>query len=233
MLQALLWVWVGCSTPSPEPVASPALPRTPHGIQTIVEVTVGQPDAAGSLVLGLHGRGAHPESFRGVLDGAPGNYRAVLPLAPTPWSKGGTWFSGSARGNPDALARGIAATAEGLATYIVENSPTGQAVVFGFSQGGMLAMALAAYHPERVQGAVAMGGTWPDTRPPVSGPRPPVWILHGEADPVVVASGAISASLRFEEAGYPTELTLYPGVAHTVPSEMRTALHQAIQVSLP
>lgn len=228
----LLWVWMGCSTPSMETVTSPAPAVQALSPSTVVEVIVGTPDPRQSIVLGLHGRGAHPESFSGVLDGATGDYRALLPLAPTAQGKGGTWFGGSLAGDPALYGRGIAERAASLAAWIQRESPTGKAVVFGFSQGGMLAMALAAYHPEQVQGAVAMGGMWPDTTAPVQGPRPAVHILHGEADPVVGAGGAISASLRFEEAGYPTQLTLYPGVAHSVPPEMRGALHASVQSML-
>lgn len=195
---------------------------------TVVEVIVGTPDPQQAIVLGLHGRGAHPSSFSGVLDGAQGDYRALLPLAPTPQGKGGTWFGGSLAGDPALYARGIADRAASLAAWIQLNSPNGKAVVFGFSQGGMLAMALAAYHPEQVQGAIAMGGMWPDTSAPEQGARPPVRVLHGEADPVVAAGGAVSASLRFEEAGYPTELRLYPGVGHSVPPEMRAELQTSV-----
>lgn len=223
---------MGCSSPSVEPVAStaPGVSALVPGV--LVEVIVGTPDPQQAIVLGLHGRGAHPQSFSGVLDGAAGDYRALLPLAPTPRGKGGTWFGGSLAGDPARYSRGIAAQAASLAAWIQQESPTGDAVVFGFSQGGMLAMALAAYHPEQVKGAIAMGGMWPDSTPPSEGPRPAVRILHGESDPVVSAAGAISAALRFEEAGYPTELTLYPGVAHTVPPEMRKELQAAIQAAL-
>ncbi|MFT5586690.1 MAG: phospholipase/carboxylesterase [Cognaticolwellia sp.] len=220
--------WMACSTPSTGPVALSAPEVQTLALSTVVEVTVGTPDRQQAIVVGLHGRGAHPSSFSRVLDGAVGDYRALLPLAPTRQGQGGTWFGGSLAGDPTLYGLGIAERAASLAAWIQEESPTGQAVVFGFSQGGMLAMALAAYHPEKVQGAVAMGGLWPDASPPVEGPRPPVRILHGEADPVVDAGGAISAALRFEEAGYPTELTLYPGVVHSVPPEMRAQLHAAI-----
>ncbi len=228
----LLLGWMGCSAPSMAPVASTAPEVQALVSSTVVEVIVGTPDPQQAIVLGLHGRGAHPSGFSGVLDGASGNYKALLPLAPTRQGKGGTWFGGSLAGDPVLYGRGIAEQAASLAAWIQQESPNGKAVVFGFSQGGMLAMALAAYHPEQVQGAIAMGGMWPDVTPPKAGPRPPLRILHGEADPVVSAAGAISAALRFEEAGYPTELTLYPGVVHTVPSEMRSALHKAIEDSL-
>lgn len=237
MLSLLLALACGASVeeglPAPAQLGPPsanAAPTNTPTFPTTVEVTLGQPTGQEHLVVGLHGRGAHPQRFQHLLDGATGSYRALFPLAPTPYGDGGTWFTVSTRDNtPDLLAMDIARAADQVAAWIAQESPTGQAVVFGFSQGGMLSMALAAYHPERVVGVVAMGGMWPDPRPPMAGERKPsVLILHGEADDIVPAAGAVQAELRFKEAGYPVESQLWPGVKHSVPPEMRARLQARV-----
>lgn len=173
----------------------------------------------GPLVLAIHGMGDSPAGFDQVWV-PQDDYRELTPPGIYPYGNGYRWFNRRSEGLEDA---DIAAAAEHLAGLIPD-----KAIVYGFSQGGALTMALVTNHPEKVERGIAVGGWLPPslwTEAPAD--APPLLVLHGEADPIVPYDDAAVEGLR--ERGWHVETRTWPGVGHRIPPEMRATLDGAIR----
>jgi len=218
---------------APSPRSGPSTPvsvSAPHGIERVVRA-----GSAGPRVVVLHGYGATPEGILGLMEGLESPARLLAPQAPSPALDGWAWFPLSRDvGGPDGLGPGIAAAADDIAVWMVEEgvSSTDPAVVTGFSQGGMLSFALAARHPELVTLAVPLGGMLPpeltpETPPPAPSPRIRAW--HGADDRRVPAALAERTVRVMARAGWDAELQRVPDAGHTVPAAARIGLLHAVQ----
>lgn len=240
----MLWLLLACGqadpvpAPAPAPVAAAPAPQVaaPAEIAGLrfVDAVVGTPPDDAPLIIGLHGRGDRPTSFERTLAGAPGPFHASFPQAPLPFRDGFTWWAATTKGDAAALSHAVLGAAEQVAAYIQAASPTGDAVVYGFSQGGYLSFALATHHPDQVRKAISVGGglpapAWPDALPP---DPPELVVLHGDADPVVPADGATAAAAHLTALGWPVEVEIYPGVGHRMPEPIRARVHQELADAL-
>ncbi|MCB9793726.1 MAG: alpha/beta fold hydrolase [Alphaproteobacteria bacterium] len=188
----------------------------------LVERQLGE--AGGPLIIAMHGRGDSPERFGRLLDPWSGPARLLLPRAPLPYHEGWSWFEISARsGESEALNAGILAAAAQVEALIAARSGAGERpVVLGFSQGGMLAATLAVTAPERIAGAVAIGGWLPQGLWPEQAPEAavPLTFFHGEADEVLPLGPTKAAVQHLQGLGLPVELRTWPGVGHGISAEM-------------
>jgi phospholipase/carboxylesterase len=233
MSTALLLVALACA-PTKEAVQPPAAEpepaaSAPHPITRVV-----RSGSAGPRVVVLHGYGATPDGIAGLMAGFPGEARVLAPQAPTPALDGWSWFPLSREvGGPDGLGPGIAAAADDLAAWLVEEGagPDAPVVVTGFSQGGMLSFALAVRHPELVSLAVPMGGMLPPDLLPAGAPpatAPPIRAWHGGADTRVPTALARRTVDALAAAGWDATLQTVDGAGHTVPRQARDGLHAAV-----
>jgi phospholipase/carboxylesterase len=221
----------------PSPSERTAAP-TPLPTLKFRERILGDADPAERLpmIVAIHGLGDRPESFGRVFDRYRRPARLILPQGIDPHGDGFSWFPFRRdRSNPAELASGMRRAADQIAALLGELialRPTrGRPVVTGFSQGGMLAFTLAATHPDRIAGAVPMGGWLP---PPLwpgreGAPGPRVVALHGDADAVVPIAPTREAVAHLAAQGRPVELRELAGVGHTVSPEMRTALFALLE----
>jgi len=167
-------------------------------------------DGPHPTVLALHGWGANAMDLLGLAPYLAGGRFLVLcpqgtvevPLGPM---VGYGWFPLSMGAPPDpaAFAQGVADTRRfldaALRRYPVDAS---KLVVLGFSQGGVVAYALALADPERFAGLVTLSSWLPgpllDSLPPRSRDRLATLVLHGSRDELIdVARGRESVeSLR-------------------------------------
>lgn len=200
------------------------------------------PDEALPVVVALHGLGDNPASFRLLLEDLPARARVVIPRAPMPHGADGfSWFDfRGAAGDETLLSRGVADAAGRLAQLIASvatrRGGPARVVVTGFSQGGMLSFTLAASHPDRVAAAVPIAGylpspLWPSSRPTVR-PLPKVLALHGEADRVIPLESARWSVEALRGNGYDATLRSFPGVKHSISTEMRSVLFAALVASV-
>jgi phospholipase/carboxylesterase len=178
------------------------------------------------LVVLLHGLGA--DGFD-LIDLAPGWGQAVpdalfvAPHAPEPCDLapyGRQWFSVQDRTAARMLA-GVQVAALHLAAFLDAETTRhglapGDVALMGFSQGAMTALftglrrnpppaAILAYSG-RLLGAETLAG---ELRA-----RPPVLLVHGEADEVVPVSGSRDAEAALRAAGVPVESAYRPGLGH-------------------
>ncbi|PWS35546.1 phospholipase [Falsiroseomonas bella] len=174
------------------------------------------------LVVLLHGLGA--DGFD-LIDLAPGWGKAVpdalflAPHAPEPCDLapyGRQWFSVQDR-TPARMLAGVQVAAAHLDAFLDAETArlglsAGDVALMGFSQGAMTALftglrrdpppaAILAYSG-RLLGAEGLAA------------RPPVLLVHGEADEVVPVSGSRDAEAALRAAGVPVEAAYRPGLGH-------------------
>jgi phospholipase/carboxylesterase len=181
----------------------------------------GAPDA---LVVLVHGFGADGDDlidlagvWAEVLPGA----LFVAPHAPEPCAGmpfGRQWFALWDRTSAQ-LEAGAAAAAGALGGFVAAELdrlglPPDRVALMGFSQGAMTV--LEAGLRGAVPGAACVlaysGGMIGAERPVAS--RPPVLLVHGEADEVVPAAASRAACAALEAAGVPVRAIYRPGLGH-------------------
>ncbi len=180
------------------------------------------------LVLLLHGLGADGYD---LIDLAPGWGRAVpdalflAPHAPEPCDIapfGRQWFSVQDR-TPARMEAGIRVAAAHLGRLMAAELhrlglAPGDCALMGFSQGAMTALfaglrmagppaAILAYSG-RLIGAAGLAADL--------AARPPVLLVHGEADEVVPVEGSRDAEAALRALGVPVEAAYRPGLGHAL-----------------
>ncbi|MEX0696446.1 MAG: alpha/beta fold hydrolase [Dongiaceae bacterium] len=183
---------------------------------------------ARELVILLHGYGADGRDLIGL---APHWARDlphaafVAPNAPFPCEAGPygyQWFSFADR-DPAMLLGGVKAAAAILQGFIAgELGDRGlgedRLALVGFSQGAMMALHVA---PRRIRAAAAVVGysgalVGPDRLASEIRSRPPILLVHGDADPVVPFAELAAAATALESAGLPVTAVACPGLAHGI-----------------
>ncbi len=192
------------------------------------------PPAAGrearSLVVLLHGWGADGDD---LITMAPHwgqlmrDTAFVSPHAPFPCDMGygRQWFSLADR-TPAMLVARLKAVVPVVNAFIeAELAALGlgpeRLALIGFSQGTMLSLYLA---PRRAPACAAvlgysgalLGG---ETLSAEVTARPPVMLIHGEADSMVPSSSMAQAKESLEAVGFKVESHLRPGLGHGIDSE--------------
>jgi phospholipase/carboxylesterase len=188
------------------------------------------------LVIAIHGLGDTPENFVELFRGFAPAARIVAPRAPDPWHGGSSWYP--YRGTPAEKLPVIRARADLLASFIAElrkvRPSVGRTIVTGFSQGGVMSFALAAYHPELLEAALPVAGmleaALPDPAPFSSPLR--VNAFHGTRDDMVSYAGGAASVERLKKAGRAATLKTYEGVGHTITPDMERDLFAALREAI-
>ena len=188
---------------------------------------------ADALVVLLHGYGASGEDLIGLAD----EWRRVLPGAvfvaphaperlPFAGAAGYQWFALTSM-SPEEMARGVERAAPGLDAFIAAElkrhglAPSRLALV-GFSQGTMMALhlGLAMKTPPAAilgySGVIAVPPTYDEA---LRGARPPVMLIHGEADEVIPVDALHMTREALNQALVPVEWHVRPGLGHGIDAE--------------
>ena len=188
------------------------------------EFVTGAPAAPGEslpLVVGIHGLGDAPELFlRTFALEMRARVRIVAPRAPTPEGQGFSWFALPETSLSGAsFAGGVSRAGDRVAALIEklehDLKPPGRAIVFGYSQGGILAYYVAAKHPDLVTAELPISGLLPQPLAPDGVPAP-TFAYHGTRDERVPVEGARATIAAFKAAGGSAELREYPHLGHAV-----------------
>jgi phospholipase/carboxylesterase len=180
-----------------------------------------------SLVVFLHGYGADGHDLIGI----GREWAAVLPHtafvsphAPEPCAgapMGRQWFPLTMR-DPREFARGVAAARPGLDAFLdAELKRHGldetTCVLVGFSQGTMMALHVGPQRPRPLAGILGYSGLLADPAALKGAPaRPPVMLIHGEADDLIPVAAVFSAAQGLAAAEIPVEWHVSPGVPHGI-----------------
>jgi phospholipase/carboxylesterase len=183
------------------------------------------------LVLLLHGLGADGNDLIGL---APYFAQAlpdcafVSPHAPFPCDMapyGRQWFSLQDR-SPETVLAGVQATAPILDGFIsAQRDRLGLAdrnvALLGFSQGTMMSLYTALRRPQALAGIVGYSGALvaPHLLASEVRSKPPVLLVHGEADPIVPFQALAAAAQALKANGVPVETLPRPGLPHSIDDE--------------
>lgn len=170
-----------------------------------------------SVVVFLHGYGANGADLLGLTDVLGEHLPDTLFVAPDapeviPGMMGGyqwfpiPWIDGSSEEEAE---RGLMAASEDLNAYldalmVDEDVLPEQVVLFGFSQGTMMALHVAPRREDAVAGIVAFSGRLlaPELLKDEAVNRPPVLLVHGDADDVVPPQSLPQAAEALQDAGW-------------------------------
>ncbi|MDZ7709241.1 MAG: alpha/beta fold hydrolase [Roseovarius sp.] len=170
-----------------------------------------------SAVVFLHGYGANGADLMGLADPLAEHLPDTLFVAPdAPESLPGMpfglqwfpipWIDGSSEEEAE---RGLMAAAADLdafldALMVDEDLLPEQVVLFGFSQGSMMALHVAPRREDEVAGIVAFSGRLlrPESLADETLSRPPVLLVHGDADDVVPVQSMPQAAEALQQAGW-------------------------------
>ncbi|MDX1785194.1 alpha/beta hydrolase [Roseovarius sp. ZX-A-9] len=170
-----------------------------------------------SIVVFLHGYGANGADLLGLADPLGEHLPDTLFVAPdAPENVPGMptgfqwfpipWIDGSSEEESE---RGLLSAANDLnafldALMVDEDVLPEQVVLFGFSQGTMMALHVAPRREDEVAGIVAFSGRLlrPELLEDEVVSRPPVLLVHGDADDVVPPQSLPQAAEALQGAGW-------------------------------
>ena len=170
-----------------------------------------------SVVVFLHGYGANGADLLGLADPLGEHLPDTLFIAPdAPESCAGApmgfqwfpipWIDSSSEEEAE---RGMAAAVQDLdafldALMVDEDVLPEQVVLFGFSQGSMMAMHVAPRRADMVAGIVAISGRLltPESLVDEVLVRPPILLIHGDMDDVVPPGSMPEAVEALQGAGF-------------------------------
>lgn len=188
------------------------------------------------LVLALHGLGDSPESFVELFEGFELPARIIAPRAPDPFRVGTSWYPiDDEERAPSVIRERARLLARTLERARDERPTRGLPVVTGFSQGGVLSFALAAYHPEQIAAALPIAGMLPASLSGFVALRAPLAVvaLHGRDDERITFERGKETAERLRAAGRDVTFHGFPGVGHHISPAMRAryfaALREAIE----
>jgi phospholipase/carboxylesterase len=194
-----------------------------------------------SVIVLLHGYGANGADLLGLADPLGEHLPDTLFVAPDapesiPGYPGGyqwfpiPWIDNSSEEEAE---RGLQAATDDLNAYldalmVDEDVLPEQVVLFGFSQGTMMALHVAPRREDAVAGIVAFSGRLlhPELLADEVVSRPPVLLVHGDADDVVPPQSLPQAAEALQGAGW-TDVYAHvmKGTAHGIaPDGLQVAL---------
>ncbi len=184
--------------------------------------------AADSLVVFLHGYGADGADLIGLAEPLAAhlpNTRFLAPNAPQRCVNnpmGYQWFPIPWLDGSSPTEAGIAAGAAFAALGdwldgVAGETPPERTVLVGFSQGTMMALQVGLRR-EALAGIVGFSGRLlqPERLKAEIVSRPPVFLAHGDADPVVPFASLAEAETGLKAAGVPVEAQVMRGAGHGI-----------------
>lgn len=181
-----------------------------------------------SIVVLLHGYGADGNDLISL---APlwarllPNTLFVSPHAPFPCeinAAGRQWF-GFEGAAPEMILAGTRLASTAIDSYLDaliadHGVPAGRIALVGFSQGGMMSLHVAPRRSEPLAGVVSYSGALvaPERLAGETRSRPPILLVHGDADPVVPFDSLKRAADSLKAAGFPVDTEQRPGLPHAI-----------------
>ncbi len=195
---------------------------------------------ARSIVVFLHGYGADGGDLLSLADPLAPHLPDTVFVAPDAPERcvgnpfGYQWFPIPwLDGSPEAAAReGLLRSSEDLNAYLDsvladEGIGADRMALVGFSQGTMMSLHVAPRRADALAGVVGFSGRMvaPETLQAEALSRPPVLLLHGDADDVVPPQSMPQAADALVAAGFETYTHVMRGTAHGIaPDGLSVAL---------
>jgi phospholipase/carboxylesterase len=180
------------------------------------------------LVVLLHGYGADGNDLIGLspmLAPALPDAEFLSPHAPFPceMGNGGRQWFGFAERAPEAIAAGAELAMRILDDYLdaelaKRDLSEADLALVGFSQGAMMALLVGPRRAHALAAIVGFSGRLlaPERLATEMKSRPPVLLVHGDADPVVPFAALGEAERALKAAGVPVEVVARPRLGHGI-----------------
>jgi phospholipase/carboxylesterase len=181
-----------------------------------------------SMVILLHGYGSNGADLMGLVP----YWREALPdtvfLAPNapqrcPGAPGGYQWWSLTDLKPESRAAGVRQAAPALNAFIdgrlaQYGLSEDRLALVGFSQGTMMALHVGPRRSQTLAGIVGYSGMLADAEalPAEVRTRPPLLLLHGDADPMVPFAALHQAELAFKDMGFDIATHVSPGLGHSI-----------------
>jgi phospholipase/carboxylesterase len=190
-----------------------------------------QPAAGGapqSLVILLHGYGSNGDDLIGLApywQAALPHTLFISPNAPQPCagSAGGYQWWPLTSLSPEARAAGVRISAPILDAFIDEQLEKyalteAQLVLAGFSQGTMMALHVGPRRERQIAGILGFSGMLADPEALAAEVRtkPPVLLLHGDADAVLPVAALSHAETALKALGFTVSTHVSRGMGHSI-----------------
>ncbi|MCF6305770.1 MAG: prolyl oligopeptidase family serine peptidase [Rhodobacteraceae bacterium] len=184
-----------------------------------------------NLMIFLHGYGADGKDLLGLADPLGEHLpdtAFVAPNAPQPCTgnpMGYQWFpipwiDGSSE---EAAEAGLLEASETLndwldKTMLAEGVSAAETILFGFSQGTMMALQIAPRRAEKFAGVVGFSGRIlaPEKLEKETISKPPVLLVHGDQDDVVPPASLPEAADALTKAGFEVFTYISQGTGHGI-----------------
>ena len=186
---------------------------------------------ADSLVIFLHGYGANAQDLIGLADPLVGHMPDTVFAAPdAPENCAGSpngfqwfpipWIDGSSE---EDQAKGMDAAIDDLNAYLdkvmaEEEISADKTIVFGFSQGTMMALQVAPRRKDALAGVVGFSGRLlaPESLAEEAISKPPVLLVHGDQDDVVPFASLHEAADVLVSTDFEVYTHVMKGAAHGI-----------------
>lgn len=194
----------------------------------------------GSVVVFLHGYGADGTDLLGLADPLAPHMPDTVFVAPDAPERctnnpfGYQWFpipwlDGSSEEAASASRHVSSGKLNAFLDRLLEEEgiASPQLVLFGFSQGTMMSLHVAPRRPEGVAGIVGFSGRLlePEKLAGEALSKPPVLLVHGDADDIVPIASLREAGDALTRAGFETYAHVMKGTAHGIaPDGLSVAL---------
>ncbi len=195
---------------------------------------------AESMMVFLHGYGADANDLLGLADPLGAHLPDTVFVAPNAPQKctgnpmGFQWFpipwiDGSSE---EASKAGMLDACEQLNDWLdetlkAEGIAAENTIIFGFSQGTMMALHVGPRRSEKLAGIVGFSGRLlaPELIDEIVS-KPPVLLVHGDQDPVVPPESLPEAASALSKAGFEVFTLVSKGTAHGIAQDGLTATLQ-------
>ncbi len=201
------------------------------------EVPPANGNAARQLVILVHGLGADGSDLIALaphLAKVLPDAHFIAPDAPYPCDMapyGRQWFSLQDR-DPHVMLGGVKMAAPDMNSFIDHQMarfelPASKVALVGFSQGTILSLHVAPRRVEPLGAVVGFSGALVggDLLSEEVTSRPPVLLIHGDADEVVPVRATPAAAGKLQDVGFSVETLICAGVPHSIDP---TGLHRAM-----
>jgi phospholipase/carboxylesterase len=180
------------------------------------------------LVVLLHGLGADGNDLFGMVPAlAPAlpDTAFIAPDAPYPCDMaphGRQWFSLQTR-TAEAVEAGVRASASILDGFLDETLERlglddSRLALLGFSQGTMMSLFVGPRRAKQIAGIVGYSGRLVGDAGEFRS-KPPMLLVHGDADQVVPPDSLPQAVAALKQAGVPVDAVTRPGLGHGIDEE--------------
>lgn len=205
---------------SPAAAVSPAFPAIQEGPK-IAALSCGKPVY---LVVLLHAEGSDGQAVIDLaLNWAPSMPKADFVAAEAPFAVPGggrRWFESDGL-SPDEVAAGLGGAASRLDAFLdamlaQRRLDDSHLALVGFSQGAVLALHVGLRRAKAMASLISFSGALFDLEALERdiAARPPVLMIHGEADPVVPFAAMVATRECLKALGVPAKSMRRPGLGH-------------------